>query len=69
MKIIILTSFVDDMPIYVNIEQIGHFYKEKLGKVGTRVCVTTHNNGGLKVNESPELIMRLINRAEGRIPE
>lgn len=66
MKIIILTNFIDGMHVYVNIEQIGHFYKEK---VGTRVCVTTHNNGGLKVNESPELIMRLINRAEGRIPE
>lgn len=67
MKIIILTSFFDDMPIYVNIEQIGHFYKLEDG--GTQVCVTTHNNGGLTVNESPELIMRLINRALGREPE
>lgn len=67
MKIIILTNLSDDMPVYVNIEQIGHFYK--LEKYGTKVCVTTHNNGGLTVYESPEQIMRLINRAEGRIPE
>jgi len=60
MKIILLTSFFNDEPIYVNIEKIGLFYKSEKG--GTKVEVTT-DSSGILVNESPELIMKLIKRA------
>ena len=57
MKTIKLTSATDGGKIYINIEQIGHYYdvKEKIvysrveKKAHTRIGVTTHNNGGFEV--------------------
>ena len=70
MKIIKVTSLKDKSPIYVNVEQIGHFYrvpeKKSYGSVDTeehtRLGVTTHNNGGFSVTETPEKLMELISQ-------
>jgi hypothetical protein len=67
MKIIKLTS-VDKSAIYINVEHIGHFYeiadKIEYGRVTeakhTRVGVTTHNNGGFKVIESVDKIIKIL---------
>ncbi len=67
MKIIKLTS-VDKSAIYINVEHIGHFYEIKTeisyGRVieekHTRVGVTTHNNGGFKVIESVDKILKML---------
>ena len=58
MKIIKLTSATGGSDIYVNIDCMGHFYVN--GK-HTLVGVTTHNNGGFRVKETPEEILELIN--------
>jgi hypothetical protein len=70
MKLIKLTSHKDDSFIYVNINEIGHFYEvkesqmwhqgEPTTKKHTVVGVTTHNNGGFKVKETPEEIIEKI---------
>ena len=67
MKIIKLTS-PDKLPIYINVEHIGHFYevadKMEYGRVTeekhTRIAVTTHNNGGFKVIESVDKIIKIL---------
>lgn len=68
MKLITLTNRHGDK-IYINIEQIGHFYQEiesgnwggeERGRKITIVGAVTHNNGGFKVLETPEEIMKLI---------
>ena len=67
MKIIKLTS-VDKSAIYINVEHIGHFYeiepKMEYGRLKeekhTRVGVTTHNNGGFKVIESVDKIIKIL---------
>jgi len=72
MKIIKVTSLKDNKPIYINVEQIGHFYrvpeKKSYGSVDevehTRVGVTTHNNGGFSIVETPETLIKLINKAQ-----
>jgi uncharacterized protein YlzI (FlbEa/FlbD family) len=72
MKIIKVTSLKDKKPIYLNAEQIGHFFRvpEKMnyGRVDeeehTRVGVTTHNNGGFSIVETPETLIKLINKAQ-----
>jgi hypothetical protein len=68
MKIIKVTSLKDKSPIYINVEQIGHFYrvseKKSYGSVDevehTRLGVTTHNNGGISITETTEELMELI---------
>ena len=69
MKLIKLTSTTNDKypAIYINVEQIGsisQLYKEEygVGNLVTRVGVTTHNNGGFSVKETPEQIIKLINK-------
>ena len=70
MKIIKVTSFKDKSSIYINVEQIGDFYivpeKMNYGRVveeeHTRVGVTTHNNGGFSIVETPEKLMELISQ-------
>ena len=67
MKIIKLTSHSNDSPVYININEIGHFNEVKQsedwfqGKPTTKkhtvIGVTTHNNGGFKVKETPEEII------------
>jgi len=67
MKIIKLTS-VDKTAIYINVEHIGHFYevadKMDYGRVTevkhTRIGITTHNNGGFKVIESVDKIVKIL---------
>lgn len=69
MKIIKVTSLSDKKPIYLNVEAIGDFYREiektnygRIEKVEyTRIGVTTHNNGGFKITETPEMLIKLIN--------
>ena len=68
MKFIKLTLLSNDI-IYVNPLQLGHFYQadkedhmgRKIEGKKTIVGVTTHNNGGFKVRETPEQILKLIN--------
>lgn len=72
MKIIKVTSLKDKSSIYVNVEQIGHFYivaeKKSYGSVDevehTRVGITTHNNGGFTIVETPEALIKLINKVQ-----
>jgi predicted Zn-dependent protease len=72
MKIIKVTSLKDKKPVYLNVEQIGHFYRvpEKMnyGRAEevehTRVGITTHNNGGFSIVETPETLIKLINKAQ-----
>jgi hypothetical protein len=68
MKIIKVTNLKDKSPIYINVEQIGHFYrvseKKSYGSVDevehTKLGITTHNNGGFAITETPEELMELI---------
>jgi len=70
MKIIKVTSLKDKLSIYVNVEQIGHFYivpeKMNYGRVEevehTRLGITTHNNGGFSITETPKKLMELISQ-------
>jgi hypothetical protein len=70
MKIIKVTSLKDKKPIYINVEQIGHFYrvpeKKSYGSVDevehTRLGITTHNNGGFSITETLEKLMELISQ-------
>ena len=72
MKLIKLTSIEDNKPIYINIDQIGHFYQVPAKKqydtekdlAHTRVGVTTHNNGGFRVAEDMGQIIKLIEKAK-----
>ena len=57
MKIIKLTSHYDGSDVYLNVDYIGHFYR---GDNFTAVGLTTHNNGGFKVKETPQEILDLI---------
>ena len=59
MKTIKLTSANDGGIIYINIQQIGHFYHNKT-KNNTTVGVTTHNNGGFSVTETADEIQKMI---------
>ena len=68
MWVIKVTSLGSNKPVYININQIGHFYEveetEKYGRIDkprhTRIGVTTHNNGGFEVKESVKEIAQLI---------
>ncbi len=70
MKIIKVTHLKDKKPIYINVEQIGHFFRvpEKMsyGSVDevehTKLGITTHNNGGFAITETPEKLMELISQ-------
>ena len=72
MKIIKVTSFKDKSPVYLNVEQIGHFYrvpeKKSYGSVDevehTKLGITTHNNGGFAITETPEALIKLINKVQ-----
>ena len=68
MKLIKVTSAADNQAIYINVTQIGHMYevqaKYNYGRLEedkhTRMGVTTHNNGGLKVKESMKQILKMM---------
>jgi hypothetical protein len=68
MKLIVLTSYANKKHIYININEIGHFYEveETIShnvvqkRSHTKIGVTTHNNGGFEVVETPSQIIKLI---------
>ena len=66
MRFIKLTSFHTKTPIYINIEMIGDIseIEEKdfncEPKKYTNIGHLTHNNGGYKVIESVDKILKLI---------
>lgn len=69
-KFIKLESVSNGTPIFINVDMIGDivevpdkFYENgKLKSEGyTHIGVLTHNNGGYKVVESAETILKLIN--------
>jgi hypothetical protein len=70
MKIIKVTSLKDKLPMYINVDQIGHFYRvpEEMnyGRVEkvehTILGITTHNNGGFSITETPETLLKLIDK-------
>jgi hypothetical protein len=70
MKIIQLTGFSSNAKIFINIAHIGHFsrYTETSKMLPpasyTIVGVTTHNNGGFRVIETPEQVIELMKNAE-----
>ena len=72
MKIIKVTSLKDKLPMYINVDQIGHFYrvpeKKSYGSVDevehTKLGITTHNNGGFPIVETPEALIKLINKVQ-----
>lgn len=57
MKFIQLTLFKNNAIVYVNIEQIGFIYDTEQY---TKVSITSHNNGGLEVNQCADEILDLI---------
>ena len=71
-KFIILHDWKDESEVYINIDTIGHIYftpeKIEYGRVAeksyTRVGILTHNNGGLKVKETPKEIFKIISELE-----
>ena len=68
MKLIKVTSLSTKTPIYINIDAIGHFCEVEAeieyGRVKrekhTVIGATTHNNGGFRVTESVDKILKLI---------
>ena len=70
MKFIKLTSFIDNKPVFINPETIGHIYEETNMNRGslrqyekyTVVGTTCHNNGGFKVTETTDQILKLIKK-------
>ena len=54
-----LTLLNTDTTVYINPEHIGHIYNNITSKY-TSVGVTTHNNGGFKVKETPKEIIKQI---------
>ena len=69
-RFIKVTSLSNKESIYVNVEELGHFYRvpEKMnfGSVEevehTRMGVTTHNNGGFMIVETPKEVLELIKK-------
>ena len=69
-RFIKLTNLKDKQPIYVNVDCIGHVYTEKPkiehGRVEkeahTVVGVTTHNNGGFQIIETPNEIFIMLEK-------
>jgi hypothetical protein len=67
MKLIKLTLANGMGDVYINPDHIGHCYRvpekteySKPIEEYTRVGVTTHNNGGFQVKQTPEQIIKLI---------
>jgi hypothetical protein len=66
MKLIKLTSFNTKKPIYINVEMIGDLSEieeteyTRVTKKYTSVGHLAHNNGGFRVIESVDKILKLI---------
>jgi hypothetical protein len=71
MIIIKLTLKTTNKSIYINTEHIGHIvepikksvYTTMPDEIYTNIGVTTHNDGGFKVIETPEEILKQIGLA------
>jgi hypothetical protein len=72
MKMIKLTSIKDSKPVFINPNFIGHMYAiseiVEYGRVLEKACtvvgVTTHNNGGFRVAEDIEWILKMIEKSQ-----
>ena len=72
MKMIKVKSLKDSKTLFINPDFIGHLYKvpekRSYGSVDelehTTVGVTTHNNGGFRVKETIEQILKLIEKSQ-----
>lgn len=61
-------TMADKTKVYLNVKHIGHLfvteqrsYIESIANIiVTKVGITTHNNGGFSVLESPQEILNLI---------
>lgn len=71
-----VTSAKDGKTIYINIHHIGHFYEhiqsgrysqEVEGRKVTTIGVTTHNNGGFEVLETPKHIFKKIENLQKKL--
>jgi hypothetical protein len=68
MWVIKVTSLKGNDPVYINVDNIGHFYEvEETRSYGTIdkpkhtiIGVTTHNNGGFEVKETISELAKLI---------
>ena len=68
MKFIKLTSFIDNKPIFINPETIGHIFEAtdmnraavNKPSIYTSVGTTCHNNGGFRIVESPDEILKMV---------
>ena len=67
-KYILVHGYIKGDEIYINVDHIGSIYwvpqRIAYGRVEeeshTTIGVTTHNNGGLRVKETPKEIFKLI---------
>ena len=72
MKMIKLTSIKDSKPVFINPDFIGHLYqvpeKVSYGSIDEEACtvvgVTTHNNGGFRIKETVEQVLKLIEKSK-----
>lgn len=72
MKFIKLTSANDSKSVFINPDFIGHMYtipeKVAYGQVEEKACtvvgVTTHNNGGFRVIETVDQILKEIEKSK-----
>jgi len=62
-KFIKLTKYRDGNPIYLNPSMIGNIFISE-NEDCTIVGHLTHNNGGFRVKETPEKVLKLINELE-----
>jgi hypothetical protein len=73
MRLIKVTLLKTKQPVYINIEQIGDIYGEEekieYGRIETpkhtNIGVTTHNNGGFRVVETVDEVLKLIKNSKG----
>jgi hypothetical protein len=61
MKNIKLTLANGTGSVFINPNQIGHYYRNSEKSI-TKIGVTTHNNGGFEVMETLEQINKLIEK-------
>lgn len=61
LRLIKVTLSLNNITIYLNVDMIGSIYNE--GK-GAKIGHLNHNNGGFKVIETAEEILKLINECK-----
>jgi len=76
-KFILVHGYKKEDEIYINIDHIGHIYwvpqQIAYGRIEdesyTTIGVTTHNNGGFRVKETPKEIIKLIDAKVSYVDE